>query len=65
MEPRFWWPQIQIVAICDSANPEAFHGEARVAGQLVFMTPPTDDINKALRAAERALTAKLVRLLQE
>jgi hypothetical protein len=29
----FSWPHIQMVAICDSASPEAFHGEVRMAGK--------------------------------
>lgn len=60
----FSWPHIQMVAICDSASPEAFHGEVRMAGAAIIITSPTDDLGKAFRDAEQAFTARLIGLFQ-
>lgn len=58
------WPHLQVVTTCDSINPETYHAEVRMDAHILIRTEPTDDLNKAERAAENAFTARIAALLQ-
>jgi len=51
------------VAVCESIDPEKWHGEARLMGTTLLATPAMDDYRQAGRAAETALKERLVALL--
>jgi hypothetical protein len=54
-----------ITAVCDSSEPEQWHGEVSFGGQVLITTPIVDDHDRAGRDAEAALTAKVVSLFSE
>ena len=54
-----------IVAVCDSANPESLHGEVMFSGTAVISTLTVDSHDQPSRAAERALSAKVVELFSD
>lgn len=54
--------QFELEAVCDSAEPEQWHGEARLLGVTLLRTPPVHDYFRAARAAEAALKERLVRI---
>jgi hypothetical protein len=54
-----------ITAVCDSSEPEKWHGEVSFAGRLLISTPVVDSHDKAGHDAEAALTAKIVHVFSD
>ena len=48
--------------VCDATEPQAWHGEVVLAGQVLHRTGPFDSHHLAGRAVERALVERLVTL---
>ncbi|WGY03333.1 hypothetical protein QI633_06110 [Nocardioides sp. QY071] len=56
------WPHLQVVTTCDSTKPETYHAEVRMGGHVLIRTDPTDDLQKAERAAEKAFNDRFAAL---
>jgi hypothetical protein len=52
-------------AICDSVDPESWHGEVRFGSSVLLTTETAADETTAGRLAERALEAKVLTLFGE
>lgn len=52
-------------AVCDSVDPESWHGEVRFGSTVLLTTEAASDEGMAGRLAERALEAKVVALFGE
>jgi hypothetical protein len=48
--------------VCEETDPQTWHGEVVLAGQVLHRTGPFDSHHLAGRAAERALVERLVAL---
>jgi hypothetical protein len=57
--------QFNIQVVCDSAEPERWHGEVNFSGSLVLATPPVGSHTQAGREAEQALARKVVEIFSD
>lgn len=55
----------RVAAICDSTNPDRWHGEVTLADTVIVRTGSTDSHERAGREAEAALKACLVRVFSD
>lgn len=55
----------RITAVCDSTNPDRWHGEVALAGVVIIRTGSTDSYDRAGRDAEATLKRRLVRAFSE
>ncbi|GAA0197370.1 hypothetical protein GCM10008944_13500 [Cytobacillus oceanisediminis] len=56
--------RFQIVVICDSVNPDKWHGEVRLGPHAVITTSSYDSYEQAGRQAKNAYEAKIVEIFQ-
>jgi hypothetical protein len=56
--------KLRFEAVCDDDAGKSWHAEVHLGGELVLSTASFDDPYKAVREAERTLTARLAALLR-
>ncbi len=54
-----------ISAVCDSTEPERWHGEVKLADTVVLRTDPTDSFERGGREAEVALKKRIVQIFSD